>query len=224
MRAAPTVCLLLALAACDAPAPEPVPPSAPAPVAPPPAPVAPPPAGPPPATPAPVASTAPPSPSDDPAARRQAALALLSDGRGAAALPLVDTSPGLEHDPQLADKLTPREYLDRMRMPLVRQAKSTVEGPLDKDIIRRVVRAHINEIRRCYNQGLALEPTLAGRVVVEFTVRGDGSVRDSAVTSSTINDADVDACIAAAARRWRFPRPERDEPVTVAYPFVFAPG
>lgn len=216
MRAAPTACLLLALAACDAPAPEPVPPTAPVPVAPP--------ASPPPASPAPVASTAPPSPSDDPATRRQTALALLSDGRGAAALPLVDTSPGLEYDPRLADKLTPREYLDRMRMPLVRQAKSTVVGPLDKDIIRRVVRAHINEIRRCYNQGLALEPTLAGRVVVEFTVRGDGSVRDSAVTSSTINDADVDACLAAAPRRWRFPRPERDEPVTVAYPFVFEPG
>jgi hypothetical protein len=43
-------------------------------------------------------------------------------------------------------------------VPTVRQAKATVTGALDKDIIRRIVRAHINEVRYCYNQGLARDP------------------------------------------------------------------
>lgn len=211
MRAAPPAWLLLGLAACDAPAPEAVSPPATPPVV---AEARPGPAAP---------SVIPPGP-EGPAARRRAALDLLVGGGGAASLPLVDTSPGRQFDWQLAYKLTPKKYLHRLRVPTVRQAKATVVGPLDKDIIRGTVREHIDEIRNCYEPSLEIEPNLRGRVVVEFTILGDGKVGESAAGESTIDDSDVDACIGAAPLGWRFPKPEGGETVTVSYPFVLEPG
>lgn len=210
MRAA-KIWMILGVFACDAPAPE----------------VAPPPPTPPvvadarPGPAAPVAAS--PRPKDR-AARRQATVALLLGDGVAASLPLVDTSPGRSFDWQLAYKLTPKEYVQRMRVPTVRQAKATIEGPLDRDLIRRVVREHINEIRACYHASLEVEPNLKGRVAVEFKILGDGKVGESLVRESTIDDSDVDVCIGAAPRGWRFPRPERGETVTVTYPFVLEPG
>jgi TonB family protein len=110
------------------------------------------------------------------------------------------------------------------RVPQVRQAKATVQGALDKDIIRRIVRAHINEVRHCYNQGLAKDQNLKGRVAVQFTIGGTGKVPTAVVASSTVKDASVGNCIAKAVRRWKFPKPQGGGSVIVTYPFVLEAG
>jgi TonB family protein len=97
-------------------------------------------------------------------------------------------------------------------------------GKLDKDVVRRVVRRHINEVKYCYEHALAVHPELAGRVVVRFTVASTGWVTDSKIVSSTIGSPDVDGCIAIAVRRWEFPGPEGGGEVTVTYPFVLEPA
>jgi TonB family protein len=106
----------------------------------------------------------------------------------------------------------------------VRQAIADIEGSLDKDIIRRIVRAHIDEIRHCYNQGLTKDPALTGRVTIEFTIAATGSVSASVVADSTVSDADVGTCAAKAVERWKFPKPEDGGNVVVKYPFVLEPG
>jgi Ca-activated chloride channel family protein len=111
-----------------------------------------------------------------------------------------------------------------MRVPTVRQAKAEVVGSLDKDIIRRIVRAHINEVRYCYNQALAKDPNSKGRVTVEFVIGGTGKVASATVKETTMSDAAVATCISAAIKRWTFPKPEGGGSVTVAYPFVLEPG
>ena len=110
------------------------------------------------------------------------------------------------------------------RVPTVRQAKAEVQGALDKDIIRRIVRAHINEVRHCYNQGLAKDPNLKGRVSVQFTIGGTGAVQAAVVAESQIKDTAVSNCIAQAVRRWKFPKPQGGGSVIVTYPFVLEPG
>ncbi len=112
----------------------------------------------------------------------------------------------------------------RRRVPMVRQAKATVKGSLDKDIIRRIVRAHINEVRYCYNQGLAKDPSLAGKVSIQFNIGPTGSVPVAVVADSTVADENVANCIAKAVKRWTFPKPEGGGSVVVTYPFVLAPG
>lgn len=154
-------------------------------------------------------------------ARRQAVLDLLTDGRSAAALDVIATSPGRAFDPFLADDMTPKVYVSRSTIPEVRQLTATIDGPLDKEIVRRIVRAHVNEVRYCYSQGLTRNPNLAGKLELEFTVLDDGKVGTAVVRSSTLADPQVGHCTAAAARRWTFPRPEKV--VKVIYPFELAP-
>lgn len=110
------------------------------------------------------------------------------------------------------------------RVPQVRQATAQVKGALDKDIIRRVVRAHINEVRHCYNQGLVRDPNLNGRVAVQFTIGPTGSVPVAVVQQSSIKDKNVANCVASAVKRWKFPKPQGGGNVVVTYPFVLSPG
>ena len=109
------------------------------------------------------------------------------------------------------------------RVPTVRQAYAQVQGSLDKDIIRRIVRAHINEVRYCYNQALAKDPNAKGRVSVHFTIDANGKITAAQVTESTLTDAAVGVCIARAVKGWTFPKPMGGL-VTVTYPFVLEPG
>jgi len=108
------------------------------------------------------------------------------------------------------------------RVPQPRMGVAQVVGGLDKDLIRRVVRAHINEVRYCYNQGLARDPNLKGRVAVQFQIGSTGKVPTALVSESDIKDSNVGSCIASAVRRWQFPKPPGGGTVIVTYPFVLA--
>ncbi len=108
--------------------------------------------------------------------------------------------------------------------PVLRMAKPDVTGAMDKDIIRRIVRAHINEVRACYNVGLNKDPSLAGRVSVNFAIMGTGKVSVANVSEDTLKDSAVGKCIASAVKRWTFPRPEGGANIIVTYPFVLSVG
>jgi Ca-activated chloride channel family protein len=110
------------------------------------------------------------------------------------------------------------------RVPTIRHAKAEVKGNLDRVIIRRIVRAHVNEVRHCYNRGLALDPNLGGRVVIEFVIGVLGKVTVSVVSSSDLPDEAVGQCIATAVKRWTFPKSQGGSSVLVRYPFVLSPG
>jgi TonB family protein len=108
--------------------------------------------------------------------------------------------------------------------PQVAEGRVEVHGSLDKEIIRRVVRAHIKEVKFCYEWERTWQAKLVGRVVVQFTITSTGTVSSAAVRTSTLHSALVERCIAGAAQRWEFPRPPGGDRVVVSYPFVFAPG
>jgi hypothetical protein len=97
---------------------------------------------------------------------------------------------------------------------------------IDKGLIRTVVRSHVREIRGCYEQGLAADPKLAGRVVVRFTIDPRGMVPEAVVASSDLPPQAelVQACIVTAVKGWRFPVPPQSTDAEVLYPFVLAPG
>lgn len=97
-------------------------------------------------------------------------------------------------------------------------------GGLPKEMIRRVIRRHLNEVRFCYEQALSGQPDLAGRVTISFLIAQSGAVSNATVLNSSLNNPRVGACIATAARRWAFPQPENGGVVAVRYPFVLSPG
>jgi hypothetical protein len=95
-----------------------------------------------------------------------------------------------------------------------------VKGSLDKEIIRRVIRSHLNEVRYCYQHELQSKPDLYGRIVVQFTITPTGQVMTAKIDQTTLNNVNVEGCVTQATRRWTFPRPENGI-VVVSYPFLF---
>jgi TonB family protein len=99
--------------------------------------------------------------------------------------------------------------------------RANVIGSLDKAIIRRVIRRHINEWRYCYERELQPNPSLSGRIITRFTIGPTGRVLTSRIEESTVGNAAVERCVAQALRRWRFPAPRGGGIVVVSYPVVF---
>ncbi|MBK7829339.1 AgmX/PglI C-terminal domain-containing protein [Nannocystis sp.] len=96
-------------------------------------------------------------------------------------------------------------------------------GTIDKDKIREVVRAHIVEIRECYNATLASDPEAQGRVVIDFTIGPQGTVTQAAVGSSDMGEVAAPTCMRDAIQGWVFPAPSGGS-VKVSYPFLLEPG
>jgi TonB family protein len=88
------------------------------------------------------------------------------------------------------------------------------------EVVRRVVRSHLAEVRYCYETALLGAPDLAGRVAVRFVIASSGAVDEAGVVTSTVGRVALDRCIERAVRRWAFPPPDDGLPVVVSYPFV----
>jgi TonB family protein len=105
------------------------------------------------------------------------------------------------------------------RVPKIVPGKPSVQGSLDKEIIRRVVRQHRREIKFCYEQELQKNKELKGRVIVKFTISATGSVVSAVVKDSSLKSAAVERCMTGKIRRWVFPEPKGGGIVIVNYPF-----
>lgn len=105
------------------------------------------------------------------------------------------------------------------RVPKIVPGEPQVQGSLDREIIRRVVRQHRGEIKFCYESELQKNKGLGGRVLVRFTISATGSVVSAVVKETSLNNATVERCITDKIRRWVFPEPKGGGIVMVNYPF-----
>ena len=106
-------------------------------------------------------------------------------------------------------------------------ATDDTAGKLSKESIAGVVRKKLTGIKFCYNQELAKNPNLQGKVVVKFNIVGEGDegvVKDIEIVESTIGNTSVEDCMRRNISRWKFPVPEGGGVVNIVYPFVFAPA
>ena len=110
------------------------------------------------------------------------------------------------------------------RGPVITQGIAHVKGSLDKDIIRRVVHLHMNEVKYCYDQELVKKASLEGRVSVQFVISPQGQVLSSVLQSTTMGNVRVEKCVVDAVRRWPFPAPTGGGIAIVSYPFNFVAG
>jgi hypothetical protein len=96
-----------------------------------------------------------------------------------------------------------------------------VSKEIDKEVIRRVIRTRMNEIRYCYEKGLVQHPDLEGKLVVSFLIGRDGRAMAATPRESTIADPSVVRCVVEAVGRLTFPMPPDARLAQVSYPFVF---
>lgn len=94
-------------------------------------------------------------------------------------------------------------------------------GGLDKEVIARVVRAHLGQIKHCYERQLLVDPGLFGKVVARWVIDPAGRVDVSSVKKSTMGNRNVENCVVSKIKGWKFPKPKGGGKVIVSYPFLF---
>lgn len=94
-------------------------------------------------------------------------------------------------------------------------------GTLDKSEIQRVLRANLKKLTFCYERALIKNPTLEGKLVVDFVISTTGAVSRADEVDGPFPDKQVSDCVTKEVRALTFPRPLGGGVVNVRYPFVF---
>lgn len=93
-----------------------------------------------------------------------------------------------------------------------------------KKDLDRVVKQRMGEIRGCFQRASQQDPSLAGEVVVRFTVTASGAIGSATIKRSSLENSVVEACIREQFLKMIFPRPPGNKAIEASYPVVFAPS
>jgi len=91
------------------------------------------------------------------------------------------------------------------------------EKAVSDEQIRATVDAHVADLKQCMGEHGAA----TGELHVEFSIQPDGHVSESKIGKASSNHA-LDQCIAAAFRRWTFPKPRGGGVWASSYPITFS--
>jgi len=99
---------------------------------------------------------------------------------------------------------------------------AVVMGSIDKELIRKVIQEHAAQIRYCYEQELALNPRLQGKVSIKWIIQADGSATNPQVEegATTLEDAKVQECMMSRITSWQFPKPKGGGIAVITYPWI----
>jgi pSer/pThr/pTyr-binding forkhead associated (FHA) protein len=100
-------------------------------------------------------------------------------------------------------------------------AEAEFVGTIDREAVRRVVRSKLLEIKSCYERALNMDKSLEGKVVIRFQIEEQGRVRVASTKSTTLNNRQVEECVATRIKNAIFPEPPPGTVAEVDYPFVF---
>ena len=96
------------------------------------------------------------------------------------------------------------------------------DGPLPGRAISQVMEKYKSRFSACYTKQARRNRALAGRVVLRFTVRDDGTVRNVKIRETTLNNAKVERCMVKVGESLRFPGEPGRAATRVWYPFAFS--
>jgi len=113
-----------------------------------------------------------------------------------------------------------RPRAPKEKTPTVKTGIARIKGQLSKALIDKEVRRHKAQIKFCYNKQLQRMPKLAGKVVLSWIIKMDGSVIKPKVKTSSLGSSDAESCMLRSLKGWKFPKPSGGV-VQVDYPFMF---
>ncbi len=132
---------------------------------------------------------------------------------------------GLEHAPATRDIAAPPPD-DRLSAGpsaptgQIRIANATIDGDLDKNIIRRYIRRKLPALRACYEDALAAKPHLSLDLVAKFTIAADGYATGASTPGIK---GELGDCVAGVLESIQFPKPKSGT-VDVRYTFQLRPA
>jgi hypothetical protein len=96
------------------------------------------------------------------------------------------------------------------------------QDPDDVRAVAQQIRLKKFEIQSCYESSLKRNPSLAGKMVIQFEVGQNGAIDDTSFPAEKLSDEAVQDCIAERARGWKLRPLHQHDSLSVAFPFVFA--
>jgi hypothetical protein len=100
-----------------------------------------------------------------------------------------------------------------------------IEGAIYRSEVHDTARGHVDEIRRCYDAGLAKNPSLRGTIELEYVINEGGAVASvEDLTGDDFADRKVSRCVARSMRQWQFDVRPNNGSVTVRQPIELSPG
>jgi hypothetical protein len=82
----------------------------------------------------------------------------------------------------------------------------------------QTIRSHYGDVHHCYARVALKDPSIKGRVTLQWTIGKTGMPQAVAITKNTLKDKSVAACLKARAKKWKFPAPSGGVQV-ISYPF-----
>lgn len=105
--------------------------------------------------------------------------------------------------------------------PKVTLGTHVVIGKLPADVVLRVVRLHLAQVRSCYEKILTTRPGVSGALGLEIVITSNGDVASATATGVA---PDLESCVHQRAITWKFPKPEDGiVKVTVSMTFTLPP-
>jgi outer membrane biosynthesis protein TonB len=95
-------------------------------------------------------------------------------------------------------------------------------GTIDREAIRRVLKANERTIRTCYERQLNRNPDLFGKLVLTWDITEGGRATNVHVGSNELGNQEVANCIMDHLKNWKFPDPPANQTVEVSYPWFFS--
>jgi TonB family protein len=95
-----------------------------------------------------------------------------------------------------------------------------IDGNLDPNVVASTIRSRKGAVIACYEKALKRNPSLAGKVVLRFTISSIGKVTAAEIDNNTLGDDEVGNCMTSIVKTWRFPAPSGGD-VQFSYPFIF---
>jgi hypothetical protein len=125
---------------------------------------------------------------------------------------------------ELASLLTRPQSHPKTANPVVAIGDPQINGDMKEGELVGALIAAEDDLHKCYDSGLAHDPTMAGRLMLNFVILPDGHVGHMSVeASSTLHDRDVAKCVAATVKALHYPK--KDSPLNaVLLPLDFTPG
>ncbi len=101
------------------------------------------------------------------------------------------------------------------------QFASDTRAGLSRGAIRSTIESSHDRFIPCYQQGLARNPELAGRMKIGFAITADGRVGYASLSENTFPDCSFTQCVLDQFSQIRFPAPG-DGMLAAVYPLSFS--
>ncbi len=95
------------------------------------------------------------------------------------------------------------------------------ESSIDRSAVRKVIKNHLLEFKKCYELEFKTKPDLEGKVVVDLAVSDKGNVLKTKIVSTQLNNLNVENCLLDVFKTLKFPNAPNGTVVEVRYPFLF---